>query len=259
MEPAIEAAAEIRIALEALGVEAVHAGIVVEVPELAVRIRVTDATVNEAGAYAVYDVAPHDSGDRDGIQVLAAGFGDTPQQAFAETAFQWTTGVFTAVRHWLQPAKHTCFTSDFHMLVRDEDPGADFAWRVHLGPVLSRNWGGDDSALQIDTLDIMRALFDRVHPYAAHRDLFWIEAFVVRLADGTLNSTCRLRNGDWEEGEDALQQWASTWRVARDAMVSARQFLLFEPISPDALPSRKDLEDALKKKTRAPWWKRLFV
>jgi uncharacterized protein (DUF2267 family) len=232
---------------------------VLELRQPAVRVRVNEATVNEAGAYAVYDLAPHDAGDRAGIQVLAAGFGDTPVQAFAEAAFQWTTGVFTTVRHWLQPEHHTCFAKDFHMLVRSDDSREDFAWRVHVGPVLSRAWGDEKGAPSFDTNDVVSVLFDHIHPNAAHRTLFWIEAYVVRYADGTVNSTCRLQNQEWNEGEEALKQWASTWRVAEGVMVSARQFLLFEPISPDALPSRNDLEKALKNKTRAPWWKRLFA
>lgn len=257
-ELSIEAAAQLRVALDALGVNAVHDGVVLRIPEMALRVRIIEAMMNEAGAYAVYDLGSHDSGEDEGIQVLAAGFADTPAQAFAEAAFQWTTGVFTTVRHWLQPAQHTCFTGDFHIVVRAEDPGEDFAWRVHLGPILSRNWGDDDAALDVSTNDIVLALFDSIHPHAAHRTLFWIEAFVVRYPDGTLNSTCRLHNQEWEEGEAALKQWASTWRVADGVMVSARQFLLFEPISPDALPSRTDLENALKKEARVPWWKRLF-
>ena len=217
-----------------------------DVPDLGVRVRIAQAEKKERGALAVYDLGF----EGDTISVLAVGFGETAEKAFGEAAFQWATGVFTVIRHWLHPAGHTCFVADEYMVVRD-DSGRTFAWRVHLGPAISRVFGADRDLTNpgADPHDVFRTLLDFIPAYATPGTVFWIEAYVVRYEDGSVESTCRLRNDKWPEGEDALTLWAATWTLPEGVMLSVRQFLLFEPIEPNEVPKRS---------AARPWWKRLF-
>jgi hypothetical protein len=219
--------------------------------------------VQERGAVVVYDVSSTAAEPaEDGIRVLAVGYGTDAKQAVGEAAFIWTTGVFTAVRHWLAPQVHTCFADDAHMLVRAIEPDEEFGWRVHQGPILSRTFGKSDAdeSPEVEAQEIFETLFDEIHPLSAHRNLFWIEAFAVRYPDGRADATCRLRNDDWPEGKDALLLYASSWEVPEGIMLSRRQFLLFEPISPNAVPDRAKMTRKLDAVAGAPkpWWRRLF-
>ena len=235
-------------------------GAAVDVPALRVRIHIAQAEQRPGGALVVYDLRFNDR-DEEGIRVLAVGYGDTPDKAFGEAAFQWTTGVFIAVQHWLQPSHHTCFADDLHLVVRAPETGEELGWRVHFGPVLSRTYGEGDPALPgKDALEVIRALFDRIHPHAAHRMLFWIEAFVVLYADGRVDATCRLSNDDWPEGRQALLEWAATWTLRAGTMVSVRQFFLFEPIGLSQLPDRDKLQETLDRlrPKKKGWWRRML-
>ena len=256
----IEAAVQLEVALEAIGAHPEREADLVRLPELGIKVSIEDTELREGGVVVVYDLRTIKR-DEQGMRVLAVGRGKSQTQALGEAAFQWTTGVFTVVRHWLQPSAHTCFADDFHMLVRSDDAKKEFAWRVHRGPVLSRVFGGDDADVSSPgTTEITEVLFDHVQTHAAHRDVFWIEAFVIRYSDGRLDSTCRLRNEDWSPGASALVDWASTWEIPKRATLSVRQFLLFEPIATRELPNLRKLRNALDERsgTAVPWWKRVF-
>lgn len=246
--------------MEAAGLTSTQHGAVVDVPALGIRVRIVEAEERQGGAFAVYDLGFADQ-ETEGIRILAVGYGDTAK-AFGEAAFQWVTGVFMPVRHWLQPSHHTCFADDMHLLVRAEKTGEQFGWRMHFGPVLSRAYGdaeGDPATPGKEAHDVIRALFDSIYARATHRTLFWIEAFVVLYADGRVDATCRLRNADWPEGRQALLEWAATWTLKAGSMVSVRQFLLFQPVELDELPDREILQATIEKlrPKKQSWWKRL--
>jgi hypothetical protein len=224
-DDAIDAARQLHTALHVLATDSVLDGATVHVPSLNVSVRVAEAKVSERTAMVVYDV--------EGIQVLAAGLDDDREKALGEAAFQWATGVFTTVRHWLAPDGHTCLVSD-----RTLQLGGS-AWRAHLGPILSRAFGDDAENVEVPVQphDIVELLAPHLAP--ADREPFWIEAYVARHIDGSTVSTCRLRNEEWAEGQRAMEWWARGWNI-EGALVSVRQFLLFEPVKP-----------------RGGWWRRL--
>lgn len=228
----IAAARELQTALQTMGTRSEVNGSLLTIPELQLQVGVTVTLARDGiGATVVYDLSAA-SDNRDPVQVLAVGYGETPAKAFREAAVQWTTGVYTVVRHWLLPDEHTCLAETIHMVIRADDTGEEFGWRVHLGPTLSRVYGADPTREEtFGTREIFKAIFNDLQEWSAHRKLFWVEAFVVRHEDGKLASTCRLRNQDWDEGEAALRNWATSWSARPKATVSARQFLLFEPIA----------------------------
>lgn len=103
-------------------------------------------------------------------------------------------GVFQPVRHWLQPTAHSCFVDDDHLLVEARDTGERYPWRVHVGPIISRAFGPDEAEAPLPAVpkDIIRVLLSEVQALAAHRTLFWIEAYVVRFEDGRVDAARQL-------------------------------------------------------------------
>jgi hypothetical protein len=205
-------------------------------PDLGLRVSIADLDVRENGTVIVYDATPFE-GER--ILILAVGRAETLEQQLAETALQWTTGVFSALQHWLAPSRHSCFVGDVEFAIGDSH------WRLHAGPLISRSWGDedeDDGAARIfGPRDIPMVLFGAISGELTNRRPCWIEAFAVNYDDGTVDVTCRLNNEKWAEGEESLHAWASDWELPPDVTVTARQFLLYEPI---AAPKKS-------------WWQRL--
>lgn len=257
-----EAANQLAEALTATGLPCVIENEEVSLASLGVKVRIADVDIREAGVVVIYDLSQLESSEP-GIRVLAVGLGGDPIAALGQAAFQWILGVLQPVQHWLQPTKHMCFVEDFHLLVRTQDTSEHFAWRVHVGPIISRAFGPDESEAPIpaEPKDIFGALLRDVQSRAAHRTLFWVEAYVIRYGDGRLDSTCRFRNDDWPEGTAALIEWAQTWNLNCAASVSVRQFLLFEPVAASKLPDQKGMIAALEEYERNPapsWWRRLL-
>ncbi len=60
-------------------------------------------------------------------------------------------------------------------------------------------------------------------------DTHWIECFAVRMADKTVDATCRVDNIDWEPGKTLLMEDAKTWSGITPSRQSYRQFLLLHP------------------------------
>lgn len=258
----IDAANQLVVALDAIGLPCSISDEQVLLTSLGVKVVITDVDIQPGGAVVVYDLRQLESSEA-GIRILAVGLGSDPTKALGEAAFQWVMGVLQPVQHWLKPTAHSCFVDDFHLLVEARDTEERFPWRVHVGPIISRAFGpdADEAPLPAVPKDIFRILLSEVQVRAAHRTLFWIEAYVVRFEDGRVDATCRFRNEDWSEGKIALAEWATTWNTTCAATVSVRQFLLFESISMSELPDRDHMIDTLlgeSERTRVPWWRRLL-
>jgi hypothetical protein len=132
------------------------------------------------------------------------------------------------------------------MIVHDSESGEQFGWTVHLPPIVSRAYGEAELPENLEQPAVFQALFDTIHPFAAHNHLFWLECFAVRYAEEKVDATCRLNNEDWEEGQDALLEWALSWPPFGKGILSHRQFLLFEPTPIDRLPRKENLSAALE-------------
>lgn len=237
----------------------------VRLPELALDVHADDSaltqTASRATAAVIFDTRAQGA-ESEGIRVLSAGLSDSPEDAARDAARQWASGVLPPVRSWLTGA-HLHEVGKAEMIVAVEETTERYGWIVHQGPLIGRLYCANDSSGEIGPLDQNEPFFvlhPVTHPMAAHRTLFWIEAFAVRDAEGGVDATCRLRNDDWPAGEAALLEWARSWTPPPGCILSKRQFLLFQPATPSQLPGHRPMERMLDERMgRAPWWKRLFA
>jgi hypothetical protein len=179
-------------------------------------------------------------------------------------AEQWATGVLPVLVSYMLKPRHVCEVVKSPMIVAVDGTSERYGWTVHLGPVIGRLWGprGSTGELgELDAYEVYQAVFNTLHPFAAHRNTFWLECFGARYADGKVDATCRLRNNDWDEGRAALLLWASQWPDTKGHILSKRQFILLEPTPMEELMSQPDLVNALESHLatkQRPWWKRLL-
>jgi hypothetical protein len=218
----------------------------------------TDSTGSRA-ATITFDARAR-GGDSNGACVLAMGFGDTDYRAAREAAMLWCVGVYPALVSWLTK-KHVCEVGLSQMLVAVDGTSERYGWRVHLAPVIARLYAKDGSNGELGEIgreEILKALINTIHPFAAHRTVFWLECFAARYPEGKVDATCKFHNANWPEGREALLLWASQWADTGECILTKRQFLLFEPVAPASLPKsfRKGLERYIGTK---PWWKRLWT
>jgi hypothetical protein len=189
-----------------------------------------------------------------GIDVLHTGMGDTLEEAAANAAHQWITGVLPVVYSYLTHRDRED-VGHSQMIVAIEDTGEQFGWSVHLGPIVTRVFGDLEQPEELGKSEIFKRIFNVVHPFAAHTTLFWLECFAVRYPDGRIDATCRKHNDDWEEGKQALLVWASEWPVREKGFVSQRQFIIFEPTAVKDLKSGEELARRLPLPKKKPWWR----
>jgi hypothetical protein len=196
--------------------------------------------------------------------VLAIGLGSTDEEAAVDAGHQWATGVVPVLLSYLLPEEPVPEVQKSPMIVGVADSEERYGWTVHLGPVLPRLYGPPGAA-EIDCGDLSqqgayRAVFDVLHPFAAHRSLMWVESFAVRFPDGRVDATARLQNREWPEDQEALLVWADSWPATQPFVLSKRQFLLLEPTPLDGLSSADRLAGRLEqeiRKQRRPWWRRI--
>jgi len=244
-----------------------RSGTVLGFPSLAMEFLARDAKIqphNDGFAAVVTFEARPPGADSTGIRILAVGFGQTEAAAAREAASQWVLGVFPALTSYLTQPEHLCEVEKSEMLVGVPDSGERYGWTVHLPPIIWRLWGASDigpgDEPHVDSHDIYRAVFNAIHPFAAHRHMFWLECFASRYADGKVDATCRYNNKDWPEGRDALLAWASSWPDTNGYILSKRQFLIFEPTPVDRLSSSDRLSERMEQeisKSTGRWRKLL--
>jgi len=181
----------------------------------------------------------------DGIKVFQLGYGPTEFDAARDASYQWLLGVYPALVTFIAQPDHRCDVDKAHMIVGDDDTGEKFGWTVHLPPILSRTYGETLMPEQPEQNAVFRALFDSIHPYAAHGSVFWIECFAARYPDSKVDATCRLNNEDWSEGRNALLAWAMSWPDPGQGILSRRQFVLFEPTEIDSIPEGSKLSSMI--------------
>jgi hypothetical protein len=172
-----------------------------------------------------------------GILAFAIGYGDTDEAAARDAAYQWVIGVFPALLSYNSPQEHSCLVERAEIVVEVPETGQRYDWIVHIPPVLCRKFGNCDFEPEVDSNEVLGAISEAVSEFAGHDLLFWLECFVARFPDGSVDATCRHNNRDWPEGEKALLAWASGWPDTEGCIVSKRQFLMFEPAPIDGLPS----------------------
>ena len=223
----------------------------VHLPQLALEVH-TDQTSFEPAvggrrATVIFYARTKDTNIK-GVRVLSTGFGKLDRDAARDAAVQWCSGVYPPLLAW-RTQKHVCDSSQFQMIVAVAGTDERYGWLAHLGPIIWRLYGPEGTTGEIGEIDqneIIQALFNVLHPIAAHRTLFWLECFAVRYPDGSPDATCRLYNEDWMEGEEALLSWAFSWQDTGGCVLSKRQFILFEPVPVSSLSHSEMMKDALE-------------
>jgi hypothetical protein len=218
-------------------------------PSLGLEVITHDQTVEEAmeekAASAIFE-ARAIGATTTGISVFQLGFGLTEFDAACDASYQWCLGVYPALLNYIAEPEHCCEVETARMIVRDAESGEEFGWTIHLPPILSRAYGEAELPEKLEQQDVFHALFETIHPYAAHNQLLWLECFAARVSDSKVSATCRLNNDDWEEGQDALLQWALSWPPFGKGILSHRQFLLFEPTPIEQIPGRESMSKAME-------------
>lgn len=181
------------------------------------------------------------------VRFTAVGFGDDAAAASHSAAEQWFDVVF--------PVLHNVFTTHktenvtLGKISAVNERGERFNWRVHVGPIRILFSGMPEPARPNGGV-FLHALRHEIAGVSAQRLAFWIDAFVARQADGSVQSDCRLLNEYWPEATDRLQAIASTLLPETSGFASYRQFMFFEPVASDA--TRAVLFDIWR------WSRRLF-
>lgn len=243
-----EALAVLADAFSALGYPVARGGDRIPFQALALEFRVSDVTFYPARDTSLVHLlieAAASGEEREGVRANAVGFGPSRTDALRGAADQWLDSVFPVLHYWLARHDHDLGVVAREMLVADGDTGRRFGWRVYLGPMLFMRYGEHEVAADaLPNQDaIFVALFDDVAAVSAHESAFWVQAFVGRVPGHEARATCLLRNVPWPDGEAALVEWA----VAQESLagMSARQFMLWEPVAPETLESAASLSSSL--------------
>jgi hypothetical protein len=217
-------------------------------PSIALELFARDPKVQDAMggmAVSVTFEARAEGATTDGIKVFQLGYGPTDFDAARDASYQWRLGVYPALVTFIARPEHRCDVDMTHMIVGDDETGDQFGWTVHLPPILSRAYGENPLPEHPEQNAVFMALFDSIHPYAAHSSVFWVECFAARYPDRKVDATCRLNNEDWFEGRNALLAWAMSWPDPRNSVLSRRQFVLFEPTQVNSIPEGSRLSKKL--------------
>src|SRR5262245_58784113 len=124
-----------------------RSGAVLPFPALALEFcaQTSDLTpFGEGFAMAVTFEARAPGQASDGIRVLQVGYGETVEAAAQDAARQWVLGVFPALRSYIAQPEHICEVETARMLVRTVDSGEQYAWTVHMPPIIYRAYGDCD-------------------------------------------------------------------------------------------------------------------
>lgn len=181
-----------------------------------------------------------------GIQVLQIGLGDSVEAASTDAAHQWAVGVLPVLESYLLNRTPTGVTIG-HMVVGLEASSEVYGWTVHIGPLIERIFGQVPDFRTPEQAVLYRRLFDEVHPFAAHSKVFWLECFAARFPGGRVDATCRYHNEDWAEGKQTLLAWAAEWPDTGAGVLTRRQFVMFAPTPPGALPSSAHMLSELRR------------
>ena len=251
--------------LEAIGVHLPPRGLEyslgangLRIPSLSIAVRVRDAAESLqsgdrfAGLHAIFQAGSIDS-IGGGMEVLHTGLGESREAAATNAAHQWIEGVLPVIVSYLTHRDQPD-VDHAQMVVGVPDTGEQFGWDVHLGPIITRMYSDHDAPDPLPRNEIFQALFNVLHPFAAHSKVFWLECFACRYPDDRVDATCRKHNDDWPEGRQALLQWAAGW-PHHVGFVTQRQFIILEPAPVNReLAAKLPVEEPPKK----PWWRRLW-
>lgn len=209
-------------------------------PDLGMDVVACEAQRINGGVSVVFDARVHNSSAR-GIRILSVGLGNTEETASIDAASQWALGVLPVIVSYVRRS-HVCEVQKLPMIVAVVDSQERYGWTAYLGPVIARAYGGsasDESLLgDLSQSNAYIPIFRVVHPRAAHRKVMWVESFASKFyAEAKVEATCRLRNDDFPEGREALLAWAKGWPPTGAALLSKRQFILFEPASIEEIES----------------------
>ncbi|WP_165248318.1 DUF6348 family protein [Paludisphaera soli] len=182
---------------------------------LHVRVRAVKGH-DEAGGVFIGLFDASEDARRRGIGVTCVGL---PPESIKDAAANWCLGVLPVLARW--KGGHSCLVAADSFLA----PSGRFD--VIAGPVVSR--GECDGGTHPEVGAFLAMLGGPLARAKLKRRLHWLESFVIRTADGSIDATCRLDNKDWAPGRRILADDASRWPGATASYDSRRQFHLFVP------------------------------
>jgi hypothetical protein len=115
------------------------------------------------------------------------------------------------------------------------------------GPVIARGAGEEDSPPPTGGASLSDSLAATFRNQRLAQRLHWLELFCCKLADGSVDASCRLDNREWGPGRKVLADIASAWPTTQEPLQSCRQFVLL-------LPKHGDAQQI----TLPSFWSRLF-
>ena len=166
-----------------------------------------------------------------GIITTVIGFGEDVEQALDDAAEQWLRGVFPLLHAWRRPDHPKEGVGLGRMLVQDLGSGRRFGWRVHLGPVQVNCINQRSAAPAQD--GAFHRILDLLRQITTHTNEFSVEIGVTRTTAKEVAASCVCAERQWPEAEALLRVWAREWPMEEAAAMSMRQWLLFEPTSPE--------------------------
>jgi hypothetical protein len=189
---------------------------------LHIRVRPLQAgMVGQSGIFIAFFDAQAPAGGP-AISITCVGFADDPPAAVRDAVAQWCLGVLPVLAQW-RGGDHSCLVRTTSCDAAATSPPFD----VVVGPVVVRGEFEGDAAPSTETYlslltDPLRAKRLKARPH-------WLECFAMRMADRSIDATCRLDNRDWFAGQQQLLGHARDWPGETKTYHSRRQFLLLLP------------------------------
>lgn len=233
-------------------------------PPLGFEFRVAEFTIKETNPGIILKVnfeAAQIGNETEGLRVNSIGMGSDIKEASKVAAYQWFAGVFPVLHSYASQHDTNMGVKKAEFLVQDVETQKRFAWKVHLGQIISIAYCKEENPPpdKIDQLDIFQSIFNEVSSVTATDKMIWLELFVSQFPDGKVDSTCLLRNRPWADGMQALLNYALNWENPLKCLLSRRQFVILEPISRESLPTDKEKKlDKYSKNRKKSFFSRFF-
>jgi hypothetical protein len=217
-------------------------------PPLEFEFSVAEFSIKETNHGIILQVnfeAAQIGNESEGLRVNSIGMGSDIKEASKKAAYQWFVGVFPVLHSYASQHDTDRGVKKADFLVQDIETQKRFAWKAHLGQIISIAYGKGENPPpnKIDRLDIFQSIFNEISSITATDTMMWLELFASQYPDGKVDSTCLLRNRPWTDGRQALLNYALSWANPLKLLLSRRQFVILEPVSRESIPN--DMEKRL--------------
>jgi hypothetical protein len=199
---------------------------VVRLGKLGLSVRLREANVSSTGGGALFiGMFEASTGAKPRIGVVSVGLSTDPPGAANDAAAQWCLGVLPVLARGR--GGHSCLVGETTCELPAGSGTLSFV--VVQGPVIERGEHDGGTAAAPPPGGYVSLLSGPLRAGGLGNKLHWLECFAIRMADGSVDATCRLDNRDWAPGQQLLAADAGRWPGATPSFHSRRQFLLLLP------------------------------